>query len=133
MAGRSPIPPPPEDREPSSRATEEASRVREGEAIEPPKSQEREETADKLAREAAEGEHERTQSALSTLAGLFRLLISTIILLLAGAISVWAAHLMLPVKAHWLTPEQVATLQTIVLSAVVIGAVSDYLRRYLGR
>ena len=87
---------------------------------------------DEIEKEAAALEHERNQAfrdnfELMAIGGLW-----VAFLALIGLSGVWVLHITTPRGWHWLSPDQVSTIQNIVTGGIVAAALGDHFKRRLG-
>lgn len=88
---------------------------------------------DNLEQRAKIGDHRRREGTLDniTSAAIYALRLAVA---LVGIFAVtWGWHIVMPDKWRWLDRDQVATLQSIIVSGVASSALTAYIRRYLSK
>ena len=89
-------------------------------------------SAEEIAKKTAEAEHDRNENFRNhfekiAVAALWLFAVSFFLLVLT-----WLAHIVLPLKCHWLQPDQISKVQNLVTGGVVASVAIGHLRRRLG-
>lgn len=82
-------------------------------------------------KESLKKEHHRGEKLKDILHSLVKVSVIVVGVLLICGICIWAWHLLVPVKLHWLTTQQIFDIQKIMSSALLAIVISDYAKKYL--
>lgn len=89
-------------------------------------------SAEQIATEAAQNEHERNEKFRNhfekmAVVGLWIAFVVLVLMVMS-----WVSHILLPAKCHWLTSEQLAKVQNLVTGGVVASLAVGHLRKRIG-
>lgn len=87
---------------------------------------------DEFEKEAARGEHRRSEEFRNNFEKIAILFLWIISILLFLIIATWAWHLLAPIKCHWLDEDQLSKLQALLAGGVLTGVAVGHIRKRLG-
>lgn len=89
-------------------------------------------SAEEIEREQENSEHLRSESFRNHFERIAIASLWIVAGLLAAGLVTWFWHLLAPTRLHWLEPERLDRVQNIVTGAVLIGVISNHIKRRIG-
>lgn len=89
-------------------------------------------TAEQIATEAAQNEHERNEKFRNHFEKMAVVALWIAFLILVLMVMSWVSHILLPSCYHWLTTEQLAKVQNLVTGGVVASLAVGHLKKRIG-
>lgn len=88
-------------------------------------------SSDEIEKEAAANEHRRNQAFRNHFERMAIVTLWTMFVALQTLAAVWLWHIISPTSMHWLSADQIGTIQNIVTGGIVAAALGDHFKRRL--